>query len=125
MPVIRNAGRKSLIEISQAANTLAKKARERTLAPEEVQAGTFTLSNYGALGGGWSFGTVIINQPESAILGTGSITDRAVVRDGQIVVRPIMTYSFTFDHRLIDGALAGQFMTGVTQLVENPGLLLV
>jgi len=125
VPVIRNAGRKSLIEISQAVNTLAKKARERTLSPEEVQAGTFTLSNYGALGGGWSFGTVIINQPESAIMGTGGITDRAVVRDGQIVVRPIMTYSFTFDHRLIDGALAGQFMTSVTQLVENPGLLII
>jgi len=125
VPVMRNAGRKSLIEVSQAVNILAKKTRERTLAPEEVQDGTFTLSNYGALGGGWRFSTVIINQPESAILGIGGITDRAVVRDGQIVVRPIMTYSFTYDHRVFDGAVAGRFMTSVTQLVENPGLLLV
>jgi len=125
VPVIRNADKKLLVEISQAVKTLTKKARERTLALEEVESGTFTISNLGALGGGWHFVTVIINQPESAILGTGAITDRAVVREGQIVIRPIMTYSFTFDHRLIDGATAAKFMASVTQLVENPSPLLV
>ena len=123
VPVVKNADQKSLVEISQAVKTLAKKVRERTLAPEEIQGGTFTISNLGALGGGWRFATLIINQPESAILGTGGITDRAVVRDGQIVVRPIMTYSFTYDHRLVDGAVAAQFMASVIRLLENPTLL--
>jgi len=93
--------------------------------PDDVSGGTFTLTNLGALGGGWSFETPIINQPESAILRTGVITDRPVVRDGQIVIRPIMTYSLTYDHRVIDGALASKFMVRVTQLLENPGLLLL
>ena len=124
VPVVKNANQKSLVEISQAVKTLAKKARERTLAAEEVQDGTLTLTNLGALGGGYRFETVIINQPESAILGTGGITDRAVVRDGQIVVRPIMTYYFTYDHRVVNGAVAAQFMGRLVQLLENPTLLL-
>jgi pyruvate dehydrogenase E2 component (dihydrolipoamide acetyltransferase) len=85
---------------------------------------TFTITNLGGTGGSYGFGTPIINQPESAILATGPITDRAVVRDGEIVVRPIMTYSFTFDHRVIDGAPAALFMAYLTQLMENPGLML-
>ena len=93
--------------------------------PDDVSGGTFTLTNLGAFGGGWGFGTPIINQPESAILGTGAITDRPVVREGQIVIRPIMTYSLTFDHRVVDGAVAAKFMLRVTQLLENPGLLLL
>lgn len=123
VPVVKNADQKSLVEVSQAVKTLAKKARERTLVAEEVQGGTFTLTNLGAVGGGYRFETVIINQPESAILGTGGITDRAVVRDGQIVIRPIMTYYFTYDHRVINGAIATQFMASVIRLLENPALL--
>jgi len=123
VPVVKNADQKSLVEVSQAVKTLAKKARERTLVAEEVQGGTFTLTNLGAVGGGYRFETVIINQPESAILGTGGITDRAVVRDGQIVIRPIMTYYFTYDHRVINGAVAAQFMASVIRLLENPALL--
>jgi len=123
VPVVKNADQKSLVEVSQAVKTLAKKARERTLVAEEVQGGTFTLTNLGAVGGGYRFETVIINQPESAILGTGGITDRAVVRDGQIVIRPIMTYYFTYDHRVINGAVATQFMASVIRLLENPALL--
>ena len=75
------------------------------------------------VGGGWVFETTIINQPQSAILGTGSITDRPVVKDGQIVIAPIMTYSFTFDHRVIDGVPGTAFMNRVTELLENPELL--
>jgi pyruvate/2-oxoglutarate dehydrogenase complex dihydrolipoamide acyltransferase (E2) component len=123
VPVIKNADKKSLVEISQAVKTLTQRAKERTLTLEEVKGGTFTISNLGALGGGWRFDTLIINQPQSAILGTGSITERAVVRDGQIVVRPIMTYSFTYDHRLIDGAIAVKFMNSVIRLLENPQLV--
>ncbi|MCD6453465.1 MAG: 2-oxo acid dehydrogenase subunit E2 [Dehalococcoidales bacterium] len=120
VPVIKNADQKSLVEISRAVKRLATKARERKLVPDDVRGGTFTITNLGALRGGYRFETVIINQPESAILGIGGITDRAVVRDGQIVIRPIMTYYFTYDHRIIYGAVAAQFIGGLTQLLGNP-----
>jgi pyruvate/2-oxoglutarate dehydrogenase complex dihydrolipoamide acyltransferase (E2) component len=123
VPVIRNADQKSLHEISLEARALVEKARTGKLMPDDVAGGTFTLTNLGAVGGGWGFGTPIINQPQSAILGAGSISDRPVVRDGQIVVRPIMTYSLTFDHRVIDGAAAAKFTARVSQLLEDPHLL--
>jgi len=125
VPVVKNADKKSLVEISQSVKMLAKKARERALAPEEIQGGTLTITNLGAKGGGYRFETIIINQPESAILGTGGITDRAVVREGQIVIRPIMTYYFTYDHRVINGAVAAQFISSLARLLESPGLLLL
>lgn len=125
VPVVSAADRKSLKEISQEVKALASKAREGKLQPGDIGGGTFTLSNLGAVGAGYRFETVIINQPESAILGTGAITDRAVVRDGQIVIRPIMTYYFTYDHRVIDGAVAAGFMAGVIKLLENPYRLLI
>ena len=123
VPVIRNTDQKSLVEISKEVRALAKKARERALAPEEVQGGTFTITNLGALGGGYRFETVIINQPESAILGTGGITDRPVVREGKIVIRPIMTYYLTYDHRVFTGAVAAAFINSLTKLVETPETL--
>jgi pyruvate dehydrogenase E2 component (dihydrolipoamide acetyltransferase) len=119
VPVVKEADRKSLGDISHAVAGLAAKAREGRLVPEEVTGGTFTLTNLGAAGAGWRFETAIINQPESAILGTGGITERAVVRDGQIVIRPMMTYSFTYDHRVIDGSLAVKFMARVIELLES------
>ena len=124
VPVVRNADQKSLTEVSMETRSLVEKARAGKLMPDEVTGGTFTLTNLGAVGGGWSFGTPIINQPQSAILATGSITDRPVVRDGQIVVRPMMTYSLTFDHRVIDGAPAAKFAARLTELLENPSSLL-
>ena len=124
VPVVKGADKKSLVEISQAVKALAEKARGGKLTPDEITGGTFTLSNLGAVGAGYRFETIIINQPESAILGTGAITERAVVRDGQIVIRPIMTYYFTYDHRVIDGAVAANFMAGLIKLLENPNLLL-
>lgn len=123
VPVIRDADKKSLIEISREASSLADKARSGALLPDDVAAGTFTITNLGAFGGGWGFGTPIINQPQSAILGTGAIVERAVVREGKVVVAPVMTYSFTFDHRVIDGLPAARFMARVTELLENPRLL--
>jgi pyruvate dehydrogenase E2 component (dihydrolipoamide acetyltransferase) len=123
VPVVRNADQKSLTEISLEIRSLVEKARTARLMPDDVSGGTFTLTNLGAVGGGWGFGTPIINQPQSAILGTGSISDRAVVRDGQIVIRPIMTYSLTVDHRVIDGAPAATFAARITQLLEDPSLL--
>jgi len=125
VPVVHDADKKSLVEISRESASLIEKARTGSLSPDDVMDGTFTVTNLGAVGGGWGFGTPIINQPQSAILGTGAIGDRAVVRDGQIVARPIMTYSFTFDHRVIDGAPAAKFMARVIQLLENPGLFIL
>jgi pyruvate dehydrogenase E2 component (dihydrolipoamide acetyltransferase) len=123
VPVVKDADKKSLVEISKTIKSIAQKAREGKLKPDEVTGGTFTLTNIGALGAGYRFETFIINQPESAILGTAGITDRAVVRDGKIVIRPILACSLTYDHRVIDGAVAHQFMTDVIKLVENPGPL--
>lgn len=122
VPVVRNADRKSISEISRITKELAQAAREGTLIPDQVSGGTFTITNLGAAGAGWRFETSIINPPESAIFGIGGITDRAVVRDGEIVIRPIMTYGFTYDHRVIDGAVAVQFMARVIELLENPAL---
>ena len=120
VPVVKDAGKKSLVEISQTIRTLGEKAREGKLVPDDVTGGTFTITNPGALGGGYRFETAIINQPESAILGTGGIVDRAVVRDGQIVIRSIMTYYLTYDHRVINGAEAAKFMANMTRLMEKP-----
>jgi pyruvate dehydrogenase E2 component (dihydrolipoamide acetyltransferase) len=123
VPVVKNADRKSIAEISNTVKNLAEKARQEKLTIDEVTGGTFTITNLGAAGAGWRFETAIINQPEAAILGTGGITDRTVVRDGTIVIRPILTYSFTYDHRIIDGIIAVQFMSRVIELLETPGLL--
>ena len=123
VPVVKNADNKTLVETSQTIRTLAAKAREGKLVSDDVTDGTFTITNLGALGGGYRFETVIINQQESAILGTGGITDRVVARDGQIVIRPVMTYYFTYDHRVINGAVAATFMASLTRLLENPYLL--
>jgi len=120
VPVVKDADKKSLVEINQSIRTLGKKAREGKLMPDDVTGGTFTITNLGALGGGYRFETPIINQPESAILGTGGITDRAVVRDRKIVIRPIMTYYFTYDHRIINGAVAAKFMEDMARLLEKP-----
>lgn len=125
VPVVKDADKKSLVEINKVVGELVEKAREGKLGVDDVTEGTFTLTNLGAFSAAWGVATPIINQPESAILGTGATTERVVVRDGQIVIRPIMTYSFTFDHRVIDGAPAERFMTRVRQLVENPDLLLL
>ena len=124
VPVVKHADRKSLVEISKEIKTLVEKARENKLSGDEISGGTFTLTNLGALGSGWTFETAIINQPESAILRVGAITERAVVRDGQIVARPVMTYSLTYDHRLIDGAVAAKFLASLSSALENPTLLL-
>jgi len=124
VPVLRDADQKSLSEISKELKGLIKNCREGNILPDDLQGGTFTITNIGGIASGYSFATPIINQPQSGILGTGSIADRAVVRDGEIVIRPIMAISFTFDHRIIDGALAGQFAGRLSQLLEYPALML-
>ena len=129
VPVVRNADKKSLLEIHNTLSDLTKRARESKLLPDEIAGSTFTITNMGAgaggaIGEGSGFGTPIINQPEVAILGLGGIAEKPVVRGGEIVIRPMMSYSFTTDHRVIDGVPAGRFIAAVKQLIENPYLLL-
>lgn len=125
VPVIKNADKKSLAELSKELKDLVKRAREGKLQPDDATGGTFTITNLGAFGGtGYRFETVIINQPESAILGTGGISDRVVVRDEKIVIRPILTYYFTYDHRVINGLYAAKFMGDVQKAFERPGLFI-
>ncbi|MBU2547687.1 MAG: 2-oxo acid dehydrogenase subunit E2 [Proteobacteria bacterium] len=125
VPVVKNADQKSLAEINRHIADVVEKARGGTILPDEVTGSTFTLTNTGAFGSGWAWGTPIINQPESAILQTGAIMDRPAAVDGQVVVRPMMPLSLTFDHRVLDGAPAGAFMGAVAELIQNPALLIV
>ncbi len=124
VPVVKQADKKSLLEISQEVKSLVEKAREGKILPDEVTGGTFTLTSIGAIGVS-DYQTPVINQPESAILGTGPIRDEAVVKNGQIVIAPMMPYSLTIDHRVINGFGAEQFLAGLKELVETPGLLLL
>ncbi|MDI9467763.1 MAG: dihydrolipoamide acetyltransferase family protein [Bacillota bacterium] len=119
VPVVRNANKKSLAEVSKEVKDLAKRARRNKLEPDEMVGGTFTITNVGAWGSVDWF-TPIINQPESAILGVGRTMDRPVVVDGQIVVRPMMGLSLSFDHRVIDGAPAAEFLAVLLELIEQP-----
>lgn len=124
VPVVRNADKKTISEISRELRGLVEKARAGKLMPDDLLNGTFTISNIGVFGTHWALNTPIINQPQSAILGTGAITERPVVKNGQIVIGQIMTANFTFDHRIIDGAPAAKFIAAFSQFVEQPGLLL-
>lgn len=121
VPVVHDAERKKLAEISVELSRLVAKAREDRLALEDITGGTFTLTNLGMFGVD-SF-TPIVNPPETAILGVGQMVERPVGRDGQIVLRPRMTLSLSFDHRVVDGAPAAQFLHRVKQLLEEPYLL--
>lgn len=122
VPVIRNAESMSLADIEREVLTLAGKARESRLTLEEMSGGTFTITNGGVFGSMMS--TPIINAPQSAILGMHNIVERPVVKDGQIVIRPIMYVALSYDHRIIDGRESVGFLVKVKQCLENPTLLL-
>ncbi len=119
VPVIRNADQKSLYQVSRELKDLAKRARRNKLQPDELTGGTFTLTNLGVYGSVDGF-TPIINQPESAILGVGRTVEKPVVVDGQIAIRPMLGLSLAFDHRVIDGAPAAEFLKVLIELIERP-----
>lgn len=119
-PVVRNADRKSLIEISQEMKSLADRGGCGKLRAEEMIGATFTIASVGAEDIGYYFERLFMNQPESATFCTSGITDRAVVKDGQIVIRPIMTYSLTYDHRVLNGLDANEFVKTLNDLFKNP-----
>ena len=117
VPVVKDADRKSLLELSRAVADLAARARAKQLKPEDVAGGTFTITNPGATG--TLFGMPIINQPQVAILGVGAVEKRVVVVDDAIVVRPMVYLTLGFDHRVVDGAVADEFMSRIKQALEH------
>ncbi len=117
VPVLHRADEKSFLGLQRAVNDLATRAREKKLKPEDVQGGTFTITNPGPFGA--LYGTPIINQPEVAILGLGAIHKRPVVVNDAIAVRSMIYLSLTFDHRVIDGAVGDQFMAEVKKKLET------
>lgn len=123
VPVVRNAGSMSFAEIEKAIADLGKRAKEGTLTMDDMTGGTFTISNGGVFGGLMS--TPIINPPQSAVLGLHRIEDRPVVRDGQIVIRPMMYLAMSYDHRLIDGREAVTFLKTIKEAIEDPTRLLI
>lgn len=117
VPVIRNADEKNVLGLQRAIVDLANRARSRHLKPEEVQGGTFSITNFGSFGS--VIATPVINQPQVAILGVGAVEKMPVVIDDAIAIRSICYLSLSFDHRLIDGALADQFTAKVKSVLEN------
>src|SRR5439155_15325511 len=122
-PVIRNVPQLTLRQVAEQARDLAERARQRKLKAEEMQDGTYTLTNLGAFG--IDAFTPIINYPQCAVLGVGRIERRAVVLNDQVVARDQITLSLTFDHRIVDGAPAAKFLQALSKLIENPGPSLV
>jgi 2-oxoglutarate dehydrogenase E2 component (dihydrolipoamide succinyltransferase) len=117
VPVIRNADEKNILGLQRAIVDLAGRARSRQLKPDEVVGGTFSITNFGSYGS--LMGTPVINQPQVAIIGVGTVDKTPVVIDDAIAIRSICHLSLSFDHRLIDGALADQFMTKVKHVLES------
>lgn len=120
VPVVKGADKKDIFQLAAEIEGLAEKARTQKLELQEVQDGTFTITNIGPIGG--IMATPIINYPEVAILGVHKIVKRPVVKDGQIVIRDMMNLSLSFDHRLIDGAKAANFVNTLKKYIEDPAL---
>ena len=117
VPVIKKADEKNFVGLARAIQDLAERARAKRLSVEDVQGGTFTVTNPGVFGS--LFGTPIINQPQVAILDVGAIEKRPVVRHDAIAIRPMVYLTLSFDHRTIDGAVADQFMGRIKSFLEN------
>lgn len=123
VPVVKNVKEKNIFQLATELTDLSDKARARTIDLADLKGGTFTLTNFGAMGG--LYGFPIIHHPEVAILGMGKIYEKPIVVDGKIEVRKVLPLSLSFDHRVVDGAEAVRFMNTVIQLLEDPGLILL
>ena len=123
VPNIKNAHQKSIYQLANELTELAQAARNRTLSLDQIQNGTFTITNYGAVDS--TFGVPVIKHPEVAILGIGKIHKKPIVRNNEIVIADILPLSMAVDHRIIDGADAGRFMMMFKELLKNPILLLL
>ncbi len=123
VPVVRDADRKSFAELEHAIADLGKRARDGKLTLEELQGGTFTITNGGIFGSMLS--TPILNPPQVGILGMHNIVQRPVVMDGEITIRPMMYVALTYDHRIVDGSEAVRFLVTVKQMLEDPETMLL
>lgn len=123
VPVVKGADHKSMFAIASEISELAVKARDRKATADELKGSTFSITNIGSAGG--MFFTPIINYPEVAILGVGRISEKPVVKNGEITIAPILHLSLSFDHRLVDGEPAQRFVNYIKQLLENPTLLIM
>jgi pyruvate dehydrogenase E2 component (dihydrolipoamide acetyltransferase) len=121
VPVVRDADRKRVSEIAEDIDRLARGARDGSLKPDELRGSTFTVTSPGPFGG--LMATPIVFHPQAAILGVHRASQRAVVRDGQIVARLMMNLSLTFDHRILDGMAGAKFVLDVVKLLEHPAVL--
>jgi 2-oxoglutarate dehydrogenase E2 component (dihydrolipoamide succinyltransferase) len=123
VPVLRNAERMSFAEVERAISDFAQRANANQLRVDELQGGTFTISNGGIYGSMLS--TPIVNPPQSGVLGLHVIEDRPVARDGAVVIRPMMYVALTYDHRIVDGREAVTFLTRIKEVIEEPARLLL
>lgn len=123
VPVVKDVDKKTILELAKELQELSVKAKERKVKLEELKGSSFTISNFGSFGG--TYATPIINYPDVAILGTGKISDRPWVKDGQIVIRKVLSLSLTFDHRVVDGAEAAQFLNKIVQYLEDPDQIFI
>jgi pyruvate dehydrogenase E2 component (dihydrolipoamide acetyltransferase) len=121
VPVVKDAGDKSILHLAEELLQLSDKARNRKIDLADLKGGTFTITNYGAVGG--MYGTPIINHPEVAILGVGRMKEVPVVRDGKVDIRKILFLSLSFDHRVVDGAEAARFLNTIISRLEDPDLI--
>jgi len=123
VPVIKNADRKNIIRLAEEIEDLARLGRERKLDIKELKGSTFSITNIGSYGG--TYATPIINYPEAAILASGRIQEKPRVVEGEITIRKVLPLSLAFDHRILDGGMAARFIKSVSQLLEDPGRLLL
>ncbi|WP_025755361.1 2-oxo acid dehydrogenase subunit E2 [Mycoplasmopsis cricetuli] len=121
VPVVKDAYTLSIPDLAQEINRLALAARQKTIKPTEMQQGSFTITNYGSVGA--LFGTPVINYPELAIAGIGTIVDKVLIKNGEFVAGKVMNITIAADHRWIDGADAGRFLSRVKELLEKPEIL--
>jgi pyruvate dehydrogenase E2 component (dihydrolipoamide acetyltransferase) len=125
VPVIQDVDSKSIVEVAEELNSLAEQARDRSIDVSDLQGGTFTVTNLATYGEHRTFGTPVINHPEAAILGIGRIRKKPVAtEDDTVEIRPSVSLSLSYDHRLIDGVAANQFMEHVIEGIEDPDILL-
>ncbi|HSB04193.1 MAG TPA: dihydrolipoamide acetyltransferase family protein, partial [Thermodesulfobacteriota bacterium] len=123
VPVVKNADDKSILQLAEELTQLSEKARNRKIDLAEMKGGTFTITNYGAIGG--MYGTPIINHPEVAILGVGRMKETPIVKEGRIDIRKMLFLSLSFDHRVVDGAEAARFLGTIIARLEDPDLILL
>jgi len=122
VPVIREVERKSLVQLAPERGQLVERTRESKVTQEDLEDGTFTISNLGMYG--VEIFTAVLNPPQAAILAVGAIEEKAIVEEGEVVVRPVMAMTLTCDHRAVDGAKAAEFLRELKLLLEEPGLAL-